>query len=26
MDFAFSLNPEIAKHMSGAKINGVKKQ
>ncbi|MDH2886665.1 HD domain-containing protein [Bacillus cytotoxicus] len=25
IDFAFALNPEIAKHMSGAKINGVKK-
>ncbi|MFJ8530943.1 HD domain-containing protein [Bacillus sp. NPDC094106] len=24
IDFAFALNPEIAKHMSGAKINGVK--
>lgn len=25
IDFAFALNPEIAKHMSGAKINGIKK-
>lgn len=25
IDFAFALNPEIAKYMSGAKVNGINK-